>query len=147
VDNCFYTLSVGDSRIYLFRKNEKLQRYVPLQLNREHTLGAALDERAWMGAISFEDAENNMFRDSLNSAIGDKKIRHIDLAENATSFIGGDRLVLMSDGIYRFATEKEIAVEIDAPPCEASDNIVRRISEKKNPQQDNMSIMIIEKRI
>ncbi len=138
----FYTLSVGDSRICLFREIQA-HRYVPLQLNREHLLGAALDERAWMGDISFDDAKNNMFRDSLNSAIGDRKIRHIDRTLNSTRFLGGDRLVLMSDGIYRSYSEMELARAMDSEPKEAADRIVEDICRKKIPHQDNMSILII----
>ena len=138
----FYTLSVGDSRICLFREIQA-HRYVPLQLNREHLFGAALDERAWMGDISFDDAKNNMFRDSLNSAIGESKIRHIDRTLNSTRFLGRDRLVLMSDGIYRSYSETELARAMDSEPKEAADRIVEDICRKKIPHQDNMSILII----
>ncbi len=141
----YYILSVGDSRLCLFRRNEKAGRYCPLQLNREHTLGPVLDERAWSGAISFEDAEDNRFRDSLNSAIGEKRIRRVDLTDRPSLFMNGDRLVLMSDGIYRFASEEELSLAVGAAPGDAAEKIVGLIRAKNRPHQDNMSILIIEK--
>lgn len=145
VGDRFYTLSIGDSRICLFRKNVRLNRYVPLQLNREHVLGASLDERAWMGQIAFEDAAENMYRDSLTSAVGGSNIRRIDLPEGSTRFIGGDKLALMSDGIYRSMTEAELAEEMDLRPNEATSRIVGRVVEKKLPHQDNMTIVVVER--
>lgn len=144
-DDCFYTLSVGDSRICLYRRNGKTDSFAPLQLNREHVLGAALDESAWMGKISFDDAENNMYRASLTSAIGGGRIRHVDLAENPTRFIVGDRVALMSDGVYGSLSEMEIAADMGKDPTEAAAAIVRHVCGRKLPHQDNMSILIVER--
>ena len=80
-EQVFYTLSIGDSRITLFRKIGQRGGYVPLQINREHVLGAALDERAWMGYISHDDAEGNIFRHSLTSSIGPGKVKRIDIVD------------------------------------------------------------------
>lgn len=149
IGDYFYALSIGDSRISLFRKPERRRgnedRFVPLQINREHVLGAALDERAWSGYISFEDAEGNIYRDSLTSSLGEATIRRLDLTDTPTRFLSGDRIVLMSDGIYRSVTEKEMAEDLEASPAEASDKIVQRVLNKHYPEQDNMSIIIIEK--
>ena len=143
--NYFYTLSVGDSRLYLFRRKASLNRYVPLQLNREHVLGTALDERAWFGKISFEDAKNNRFRDSLTAGLGPPRMRKVDQMVNPTRFQGGDKLALMSDGIYRSLTDAELAADMEGSPDEASERIVKHILDKRIPRQDNMTILIIER--
>lgn len=145
VEDQFYMLSVGDSRIYLFRKHNVVNKYVPLQLNREHVLGPSLDERAWMGKISFEDAEENLYRDSLISGIGSEKIRRIDLPLNPIRLQTGDKIVFMSDGIYRSLSEEEIAADLAFSPDKASDEIIRHVLEKKMPHQDNMSVIIVER--
>lgn len=145
VEDCFYMLSVGDSRVYLFRKPAAINRYVPLQLNREHVLGPTLDTRAWLGKISFEDAEENMYRDSLVSAIGPERIRRIDRTQEAIKLQIGDKIVFMSDGIYRSVSEEEIAADLEFSPDKASDEIVRHVLQKKMPHQDNMSVIIIER--
>ena len=149
VEDVFYVLSVGDSRISLFRKPARQRgnknELVPLQINREHILGAALDERAWMGLISSDDAEGNVYRDSLTSSLGGPAIRRLDLTETPIRFLSGDRVVLMSDGIYRSASDIELAQDLEFSPAEASDKIVQHILEKQIPDQDNMSIIVIEK--
>ncbi len=145
VEDRFYMLSVGDSRIYLFRKHKTEKKYVPLQLNREHVLGPSLDERAWMGKISFEDAKDNMYRDSLISGIGSEKIRRIDLTLNPIRLLTGDKVVFMSDGIYRSLSEEEMAKDLELTPDKASDELVRHVLEKKIPHQDNMSVIVVER--
>ena len=149
VNDIFYMLSVGDSRISLFRKPARQRKnkniLVPLQINREHILGAALDERAWMGLISSEDAEGNIYRESLTSSLGGATIRRLDLTETPIRFLSGDKVVLMSDGIYRSSSDIELAQSLALPPAEAADNIVQHVLEKGTPEQDNMSIIIIEK--
>jgi Serine/threonine protein phosphatase len=122
-----------------------LDQYVPLQLNREHTLGVALDERAWMGKISFEDAEENMYREALSSSIGGARVRRVDLPNDTTKFLSSDKLVLMSDGIYRSVSDSELSEALMLSPDKACDAIVERILKKKLPQQDNMSIVIVER--
>lgn len=149
VEDVFYMLSVGDSRISLFRKPTRQRRtktaLVPLQINREHILGAALDERSWMGLISFEDAEGNIYRDSLTSSLGGMSIRRLDLTETPVRFLSGDRVVLMSDGIYRSISDAELACDLEALPAEASDKVVQHVLEKQISDQDNMSIIVVEK--
>lgn len=134
----FWLLSVGDSRIYLFRQGKLLQ------LNREHILGPALDARAWMGAISFEDADGNLYRESITSSIGEDKIRRLDLTDNPLILLAKDKIIFMSDGIYRSLPEEELEKLLVFSPQDASDEIVRHVLEKKLPDQDNMSIIIIE---
>lgn len=134
-----YFLSVGDSRIYLLR-NKKL-----LQMNREHVLSAKLDERAWFGFISFEDAEGNMYRNSLTACIGEDRIRTVDVSSSPTKFMSGDKLILMSDGVFRELSEAELVGDLSFPPQEAAEKIISHIKEKADPNQDNMSVIIIEK--
>ena len=139
-----YILSIGDSRITLFRRPGRKGNMAALQLNREHTLGVSLDERAWMGYLSLEDAEDNIYRDSLTSSIGAPKIRHLDLTTTPIRFLKGDRLVLMSDGIYRSCSEDEMSALLEQSPEKAAHKIIEHIREKKLPRQDNNTIVIIE---
>lgn len=147
IEDVFYTLSIGDSRITLFRKNSRLNQYVPLQINREHVLGAALDERAWMGYIPLEDAEGNMYRHSLTSCLGPNKVKRIDLTDYPTRFIGGDQLLLMSDGIFKTVPEEELAIYLENSPETAAVKIVEAVRSRKAKGQDNMSVIIVQKAV
>ncbi len=145
IDDIFYTLSIGDSRIVLFRENKQVNRFIPLQINREHVLGAALDERAWLGYISREDAEENMFRHTLTSCIGLPKVKRLDLTDYPTRLIPGDRLLLMSDGIFKTVPETELAEHLNNDPQVAADRIVEDVCSRGARSQDNMSVIVIEK--
>lgn len=136
----YWFLSVGDSRINLIRKN------TTLQLNRDHVFGTILDERAWMGVIAKEDALGSTLRDKLSSSVGEPSIRKIDLSDRSTVFLPGDRLVLMSDGIYRSVSEEEMLEEMGKTPQEAADAIVQRVLGKAVRGQDNLSLIIVEKK-
>ena len=144
IDDVFYTLSIGDSRIALFRPTAK-KELVPLQINRVHVLGASLDERAWSGMISFEDADGNTYRNSLTASIGSKQIRRVDLTEQPYRFLRSDWLVLMSDGIFRSVSEYRIAAALCSDPQSAAENVVNQICAKNMPDQDNMSILVIKR--
>ena len=145
IEDTFYTLSIGDSRITLFRKNNRLKQYVPLQINREHVLGAVLDERAWMGYIPLEDAEGNMYRHSLTSCLGPNKVKRVDLTDYPTRFVGGDQLLLMSDGIFKTVPEEELAIYLENSPETAADKIVEAVRNRKTKGQDNMSVIIVQR--
>ena len=147
IGDVFYTLSIGDSRITLFRKNSRLNQYVPLQINREHVLGAALDERAWMGYIPLEDAEENIYRHSLTSCLGPNKVKRVDLTDYPTRFIGGDQLLLMSDGIFKTVPEEELAIYLEDSPETAADKIVEAVRNRRVKGQDNMSVIIVQKAV
>ena len=138
-DKYMYFLSVGDSRINLVRNNKTLQ------LNREHVFGAVLDERAWMGFIPQEDADGSILRDRLLSSVGEPKIRRLDIIRNPIELLPGDRIVLMSDGIYRTLSDEEIISDFTPSPQESAETIVAHVVSKANKDQDNNSILIVEK--
>jgi len=144
-DEYFHILSIGDSRITLFRKAGRTIGYVPLQMNRDHVLGAALDERAWMGYISHDDAEGNIFRHSLTSSIGPRKVRRIDFTDYPTRLLKGDRLMLSSDGIYKTVPEPELAAYMEDDPTRASCRIIQEVKSRDAKDQDNMSVLIVQR--
>lgn len=140
-----YTLSIGDSRITLYRKNSFPNQCVPLQINRDHVLGAALDERAWMGYISQEDAKGNIYRQSLTSSIGPKKVKRVDLTDYPTRLLEDDQILLMSDGIYKTVPEEELAGLLKSSPEKTAQSIVKEVKERKMKNQDNMSVIVIQR--
>lgn len=133
-------LSIGDSRICLVRDGKILQ------LNREHTLGALLDEKACLGLIDKEDAENNTYRDALSSSIGDERIKKVDVIDRPFKLLHGDRIVLMSDGVYRTIPNAALVKKMELEPQKAVDEIVKYILNAAKPDQDNFSIIVVEYR-
>jgi len=130
-------LSVGDSRIYLLRGGALLQ------LNREHTLGVMLDEGAAFGLVSEEEARNNTRRAALFNHIAQDPPRLVD--RNLTPFrlMADDRLLLLSDGIFRSVDDELLGALAGGPPERAVDDILQAVADRNDPRQDNYSIIMV----
>lgn len=137
-DNLLHFLTVGDSRIYLCRGG------VMLQLNREHTYGSELDEKAARGEISISDAKGDPQRNALTSYIGLEEITHIDRSLRPVSLAPGDRVFLMSDGVFGTLSEDEILRASSANLYETTACIEKAILDKGKMNQDNFTSVIIE---
>ena len=131
------TLSVGDSRICLLRGGGLIE------LTREQTLGAMLDERAALGVISGEIASNNLHRNSLLCNINADNPQLSDLYSAPFTLLPGDRLILMSDGVFGTLTEDELT-HLLYTHADAADAILAAIEHKVRPHQDNCTVTIVD---
>lgn len=138
-DNAFHWLSVGDSRIYLYRNGRMIQ------LNQEHTL---LQE--WMpdilnGKLRYEDAVKNPDGVKLTSFVGMGQLKHVDATLRPIRLNRGDRVLLMSDGVFN--TLPEPAMERILAGCsdvqQAADQFEKAILNAKMPGQDNFTAIIL----
>lgn len=127
-------LSVGDSRLYLWRAGALLQ------LNREQTLGVLLDENVALGYIPKEYARSGL-RDAIENNLCEPEIKRCDMPARPFALARGDKLLLMSDGIPHTLTDREISqalADSEADACEAVEAAVRK---KCNPKQDNYTVL------
>lgn len=136
----FRWISVGDSRIYLYRGG------TILQLNREHIYEAELLKLAVNGELGFQEAHSHAKRRSVSSFIGMGKLKYIDEPMRATPAMPGDRLLLTSDGVFNTLTEEEIAQILRSfqNTEEAVRELEAAVLRKKNPYQDNFSSILID---
>jgi len=135
-----YWISVGDSRIYLAR-NGTLS-----QLNREHIYAADLDEMAAKGEVSWEYAAADPNRAALTSYIGAKELDKIDRNLRPLQLVYGDRVLLVSDGIFNALTDNEIQTTMSQPPQENAVQLMKMTLDKQNPNQDNLTAVVLEYR-
>ncbi|MDR1668648.1 MAG: protein phosphatase 2C domain-containing protein [Oscillospiraceae bacterium] len=134
-----YFVSVGDSRICLLRGG------AAVQLNREHIFASELDEKAARGVITLEAARNDPQRASLTSFIGTRDRLQTDGNANPIQLVPGDRLLLMTDGVFGTVTERELTEAATLPNVyEAAAEIERVIIAKRKPNQDNFTAVILE---
>ena len=131
-------ISVGDSRIYLWRGGSLLQ------LSRDHDFAHDLTVMAIMGQMDFEDAQANPRKGSLTSFIGRDFPRHIDFNPEPLTLLRGDRIILRSDGVYRTLSERELSKYLRRPAEKCARMITRRIRLRKMPHQDNFTAVILE---
>lgn len=137
-DNKLYWIAVGDSRICLIRNG------AVIQINQEHNYGSELDEKAAKGEISYEEAENNPQRAALTNFLGMGVIEKIDRNIRPLQLIEGDRVLLMTDGIFGTLSQEEILSVMDTPPYESAARIEKMILQKNKPKQDNFTAVILE---
>jgi serine/threonine protein phosphatase PrpC len=133
-----YWLAVGDSRIYLIRNG------AIIQINSEHTYGADLDEKVAMGEISIEDAQSNTQRNALTSYLGMGRLEKIDRNIRPLQLLRGDRIILMSDGVFGTLSDEEILSTMDAPTYESAARMEQIILSKNKSKQDNFTAVILE---
>ena len=132
-----YWISVGDSRIYLFRKGQLTR------LTFDHVYARELDKEVARGNISRQEAESDPDRDALTSYLGSPEIKEID--RNVSEFLlePGDRILLCSDGLHRALPEKEMAQMLGGQPQDDAESLVKNALSKKLPHQDNLTVAIL----
>ena len=135
--DALHWISVGDSRIYLFRKGQLTR------LTTDHVYARELDKEIVSGNISRQEAESNPDRDALTSYLGSPEIKEIDRNVNEFLLEPGDRILLCSDGLYRALSEQEMAQILGGHPQDDAESLVRNALSKKLPHQDNLTIAIL----
>lgn len=136
-DGRFHYLSVGDSRICLYRGGTLTQ------LNREHVFRNELFTRAVNGEITFQEAADHPKAAGLTSFLGMGELKYIDLPAQPVTVCPGDKFILMSDGVYNALTDGELALALAGTAQEAADAIRRAVEEKEYPNQDNYTAVIL----
>lgn len=136
----FHWVSVGDSRIYLYRG----QRLI--QLNKEHTYEADLLCQAINEEISFEEVKRNPKRTGLTSFVGMGELKHVDGSYRKLLKQKGDILLLMSDGVFNTLCEEEICqiLSTSKNAKEMAEKMEGQVLSRQNPKQDNFTAVIIE---
>ncbi len=136
----FRWLSVGDSRIYLFRGNTLIQ------INEEHNYGNYLMNEVLIGRRTPESALNDSEAHKLTSFIGMGEPDEVDYSRRSIPLINGDRVLLMSDGVFGTVDEKEILQIMLKNPSlkKAAEKLETAVKKKRKANQDNYSAVIME---
>ena len=137
-DSAFHYLSVGDSRICLYRGG------VLYQLNREHTYRNELAVQFVNGDVSLQEVGSHPKGGGLTSYLGMGNIRYVDLPAQPVAVRPGDRFILMCDGVYNALTEQELTAALDAGDGAVADALRTAIQAKNYANQDNYTAVILE---
>ena len=137
-NGALYFLTVGDSRIYLYRQGRLIQ------LNREHTLREMLALLAVNHEAPIEQGLHDPQRDALTSYFGGGQLSLIDRNQEGIPLAQGDRILLLSDGVFRTLSCRELESALQCSIEEAAGRIGQMIREAENPHQDNSTALILE---
>ena len=137
--NVLRWISVGDSRVYLYRDGQISQ------LSRDHNL-----LQDWMpdileGKRSMAEALRDPNGRKLTSFIGMGELRHVDYNRTPIPLLPGDRVLLMSDGVYGTVSDTEMAAILrDCGNVQlAASHIGQRIMGAALPYQDNYTLIVL----
>ncbi len=134
-DGAFHYLSVGDSRICLYRQG------ILYQLNREHIYRNDLAVRFVNGEESLENVTGHPKAAGLTSFLGMGQLKYVDLPAEPVTVRPGDRFLLMSDGVYNALTRGELAAALEGESC--AEAIREAIRAKAYQNQDNYTAVIL----
>lgn len=137
-DDALHWVSVGDSRLYLWR-NQK-----PTQLSEDHVYAADLDREWAAGFLSRDQAENHPERLALTNYLGLNPLEIIDQNPQPFRLIAGDQVFLCSDGLY--AALEGVDWAFTADPADAqktAENLIALVLSLDRPGQDNLTIAIL----
>ena len=137
-DGAAYYLSVGDSRICLLRAGELYQ------LNREHIYRNELLVGAVNGSGTFEQAVAHPKAGGLTSYLGLGQLKYVDLPAAPLWLRPGDKLVLMSDGVYNALSPAELTRVLDGDARRAAEQVAAAVQAKGYAHQDNYTAIIIQ---
>ena len=130
-------ISVGDSRIYLFRKGGLIL------LTRDQNKGARIDAQIGLGRLP-EEARTDAKRAALTSFIGMEKLEHPDRSSHSFPLGPGDRIILVSDGVHGTLSEAEMTECLFLPTEQVCEAILNKVVEKKRENQDNSSVALVD---
>jgi len=136
-DEALYWIAAGDTRIYVCRDGRLTQ------VNPDHIYAAELDAKVAAGEISAAEAADDPDRAALTSHLGMERIRQIDRNPRPLPLCEGDRVLVVSDGVYRALTPDEMAAPLADNPQRACETLIARVHARHIDRQDNMTAIII----
>lgn len=136
-ENKMHFLTVGDSRIYLFREGKLLQ------LNREHNIKSKMLERLAKEEIDMEFYEDITGKSGLTSYIGIPELTLYDLSVKPLFLQPEDVILLASDGVFGTLPETKIIEILSGDGKDMGKKMRSAIEEANNPKQDNYTGVII----
>ena len=128
-------LSIGDSRIYLYRAGALLQ------LNREHILRRENEEKEALYGAGEQLTRKRA--GALTSYLGKSNLTQIDRSLQPMQLLPGDRIALMSDGVFNALSEQEIIAHLRKDPESAAQDMIRSVDALNHPSQDNATVVVV----
>ncbi len=133
----FHYISVGDSRICLYRDGALYQ------LNREHVFRRELELRAVNQEEALSAAAVHPKAAGLTSYLGMGRLKYVDVPDQPLAVRPGDKFVLMSDGVYNALSQAELTACLAGTPEQAAVELEETIRAKKYSNQDNYTAVIL----
>lgn len=136
--------SVGDSRAYLVRGGTLVQ------LTQDHNYHTVLVEKMNAGLLDEDEfRKENMRGEALISFLGIGNLSLIDYSETALALQRDDKILIMSDGLYRVVTDAEISRILEnfnniGEAVQALEMKAAKNAKNSGDSRDNMTVALIK---
>ena len=134
-------LTVGDSRIYLYRGGALIQ------LNREHIYQEELAAKAVNQLTSLQQVRTDRQAHSLTSYFGIGRIPAIDRNDEGLKLLNGDKILLASDGVFGTLSQAQLEAALALDVNGAAKTMGELIRKANRAHQDNNTAVVLEYRI
>ncbi len=136
--NNLVVANVGDSRAYLIRDG------VTKQITRDHNIAAELVRD---GVLSAEEAKSSKTKNSLTRSLGGEPHVRIDVF-GPVPLKTSDRVVLCTDGLSRYATEKDlIALAGSGEPEVCVNRLIQFANTRGGADNVTASVVVVDRPI
>ncbi|MED1946780.1 MULTISPECIES: PP2C family serine/threonine-protein phosphatase [Brevibacillus] len=141
VEDKLYWGAVGDSIITVFRNGE----FIPI--NQKDIYESVLEARFLSGEITKDEALEHPQKKQLINYLGYENFQNIEIGREPFPLEKGDKVILCSDGVYDTLTEMELEQVLfqNIAAHDAADQIIEAVESKQKANQDNATILILEK--
>lgn len=141
VEDKLYWGAVGDSIITVFRNGE----FIPI--NQKDIYESVLEARFLSGEITKDEALEHPQKKQLINYLGYENFQNIEIGREPFPLEKGDKVILCSDGVYDTLTEMELEQILfqNIAAHDAADQIIEAVESKQKANQDNATILILEK--
>ncbi|ASJ55280.1 serine/threonine protein phosphatase [Brevibacillus formosus] len=141
VEDRLYWGAVGDSIITVFRNGEFIQ------INQKDIYESVLEARFLSGEITKDEALEHPQKKQLINYLGYESFQNIEIGREPFPLEKGDKVILCSDGVYDTLTEMELEQILfqNIAAHDAADQIIEAVESKQKANQDNATILILEK--
>ena len=140
-DGYLHFLTVGDSRIYLYRGGALLT------LNRSHVYREELALMAVNGMLTPSRIHSDPQAKSLTGYFGNGRLAYLDRNTEGIKLLDKDRILVASDGVFETLTSEQMEHALGLPLEESGRIMNQMIEEAKRSYQDNYTGIIAEYRI
>ena len=131
-------LSVGRIRLYLLRSGDLVQ------LNRDYVYGREIDKLTLGEVLKRGEAERERQHAAMGSRLESAGALNIDRNVSPVWLYPGDKLALLSDGVFDSLTEEELTALLNRSPRNAAEAVKEAVLAKSLPQQDNLTVIVLE---
>ncbi len=134
-----YWVSVGDSRLYLYRGADGSV----VQCTQDHNYRNELLAQVAAGRSTREAAETAPSGEALTSFIGIAAISYVDFNLRPLTLFPGDRVLLCSDGVHGVLSATELASALRQEAQAGAAALLDAVKAKALAGQDNATVALI----